>query len=355
LKLIIDADFGLMNDDAWATLLALKDPRAEVLGVTVVAGNFDVSSEYRNATEVLSRAGYPEVPVLMGASTPLVHVRGPCEDRVWGGWDRDRAERAREGTPQPGAVEFILEQARAHPGEVSVLAIGPLTNLALALREEPALPHLLDRIVVMGGSIDGLPHGGGNVTPSAEFNIWVDPEAARAVFRSGARLLLVPLNATRLAKFTEADLERIVAAPGPIADLFREHILPAYAQPPGTYHRESLYEYALCDPLTLACLMEPDVCTTKMMFVEVEIGSVLAYGTTYGYVIGEQAPPEMPHPERVEWMKRKHLQAPNAWAWTGLILPDHPPYWTTPPAELEVVVDVDVEAFRRWFLDTLTS
>jgi len=354
-KLIIDADFGLMNDDAWATLLALKDPRAEVLGVTVVAGNFDVTSEFRNARDILARAGYADVPVLMGASRPLVHERGPWEDRLWGGWARDVAEREAEGSVQPGAVQFILDQARAFPGEVSVLAIGPLTTLALALRQEPALPSLLDQIVVMGGSIDGLPHGGGNVTPTAEFNIWVDPEAARAVFRSGGRILLVPLNATRLAKFAEADLDRIVGAAGPVAELFREHVQPAYAEPPGSYQREALYEYALCDPLTLACLLEPGLRTTRPMFVDVEVGHVLAYGTTYGYVIGEQAPPDMPHPKSVEWMKRRHLAAPGAWAWTGLILPDHPPYWTTPPKQLDVVVDVDVDRFRRWFLDTLTG
>lgn len=353
MKLIVDTDFGLMNDDAWATLLAIRDPRADVIGVTVVAGNFDVTSEYRNARLVLDRAGHPDVPVFMGASRPLVHERGAWEDRLWGGWSRDIAERERAGTPEPDAVDFIVGQARAHPGEVTILAIGPLTTLALAIRKEPALPQLLDRVVIMGGSIDGLPNSGGNVTPTAEFNIWVDAEAARIVLRSGARITLVPLNVTRLAKFEEGDLRRIIANDGPVAELFREHVLPAYSEPPGSYDREALYEYALCDPLTLACLLVPDLCTTAEMYVDVEVGSVLAYGTTYGYVIGEPVPPDMSHPERVKWMKRQHLAAPNAWAWTGLIMPGHPPYWSTPPERVSVVVDVDVAAFKAWFLATM--
>ena len=352
MKLIIDTDFGLMNDDAWATLLAIQDPRTDVLGVTVVAGNFDVTSEFQNARHVLDRAGHPEVPVFMGASRPLIHERGPWEDRLWGGWSLDAADRERDGTPLPDAVDFIIQQARENPGQVTILAIGPLTTLALAFRKEPALAHLLDRVVVMGGSIDGLPNGGGNVTPSAEFNIWVDPEAARIVLRSGANLTLVPLNATRLAKFDEADLQRILANEGPIAELFREHVLPAYAEPAGSYDREALFEYAMCDPLTLACLLEPDLCTTAAMYVEVEVASVFAYGATYAYVLGAPVPDDMPHPERVKWMKRQHLAAPHAWAWTGLIQPAHPPYWVTPPASVSVVTDVDVPGFRRWFFAT---
>lgn len=353
MRLMVDADFGLMNDDAWATLLALRDPRAEVVGVSVVAGNFDVTSEYRNARHVLDRAGHADIPVLMGASRPLVHVRGPWEDSLWGGWARDAAEQGPDDGVEPDAVDFIIREARRHPGELTVLAIGPLTNLALAIRKEPALPSILDRLVIMGGSIDGLPNGGGNVTPNAEFNIWVDPEAARIVLRSGADITLVPLNATRLAKFEESDLRRIVGTDGPVAELFREHVVPAYSEPPGTYGREALYEYGLCDPLTTACLLEPGICSTTPMFVDVETAPVLAYGATYGYILGAPVPPDVTHPERVAAMKREHLTAPNAWAWTGLILPDHPPYWTTPPNEVNVVTSVDVPKFKSWFLETI--
>jgi inosine-uridine nucleoside N-ribohydrolase len=353
-KLIVDADFGLMNDDAWATLLALRDSRAEVLGVSVVAGNFDLTSEYRNARHVLDHVGRADIPVLKGASRPLVHERGPWEDRLWGGWALDAGEQDPDDGHGPDAVNFIVREARAHPEQVTVLALGPLTTLALAFRREPALARLLDRLVIMGGSIDGLPNGGGNVTPNAEFNIWVDPEAARIVLRSGADITLEPLNVTRLAKFEESDLRQIVAVDGPVAELFREHVLPVYSEPPGTYGREALYEYGLCDPLTTACLIEPGICETTPMFVEVETAPVLAYGTTYAYVLGAPVPPDVSHPDSVAAMKREHLTGPNAWAWTGLIQPDHPPYWTTPPSEVSVVTSVDVARFKRWFLETIT-
>lgn len=353
MKLIVDTDIGLMNDDAWTVLLALAEPTIELVGVTVVAGNFDLTSELRNAHHVLERAGHAEVPVLAGASRPLVHERGPWEHGMWGGWSLDATARESTAPTEPDAVDFIIDQARAHPGEVSILAIGPLTTLALAFRKEPALPRLLDRVLVMGGAIIGLPHGSGNVTPLAEFNVWVDPEAARIVLRSDARLTLVPLNTTRRARFEADDLERIVRGDGPVAALFREHVAPQYALPPGSYLREALHEYALCDPVALACLVRPELATTTELYVDVEIGLGLAYGTTYGYVIGDPAPPDMPHPERVHHMKRHHLAGRDRLAFTGLILPAHPPYWPTPPRLVPVVTDIDVDAFKAWFHATL--
>jgi len=352
---IIDADFGLMNDDAWAVLLALREPRLDVLGVCVTAGNFDLNSEAQDARHVLDAAGHANVPVLAGAGMPLVHARGPWEDGLWGGWARDAATLRSVPIDLPDAVEFIVDQARARPGEITLLVLGPLTTTALAIQREPRLPSLLRRIVVMGGSIVGLPRGGGNVTPTAEFNIWVDPEAARFVLRSGAAVTLVPLNAIRLLKFEEQDLDRIVGAGTPVSALFREHVLPAYADPPGSYDREALYEYAMCDPTTVATLVLPDSFATTRMFVEVETAPVLAYGTTYGYVLGDEPPAEVPFPQSLKLMKREHLLGPDAWAWTGVVQPSHPPYWTTPPAEVDVVLGVDVPAVKAWFVETITS
>jgi purine nucleosidase len=353
-RVIIDADFGLMNDDAWAVLLALREPRLDVLGVCVTAGNFDLTSEARDARHVLDRAGHEGVPVLAGAGFPLVHERGPWEDGLWGGWARDAATLRKEPLALPAAVDFIVEEARSRPGEVTLLVLGPLTTAALAIQREPRLPSLLRRIVVMGGSIVGLPRGGGNVTPTAEFNVWVDPEAARAVLRSGAALTLVPLNAIRLLKFEESDLEQILAAGTRVSALFRDHVRPAYDEPPGSYDREALYEYAMCDPTTVATLVLPDAFTTTRMFVEVETAPVLACGTTYGYVIGDPSPADVPYPQTLKHMKREHLLGPDAWAWTGVVQPSHPPYWTTPPAEVDVVLDVDVSAVKAWFLETIT-
>ena len=181
--LIIDVDTGI--DDAFGLLYACASPRARLLGVSTVAGNVDLASATRNTRAVLALAGRADVPVWPGCAAPMLHA--PADARaVHGGPGLGYAV-----LPEPPRRRRRAERDRrdrrrtrsARTGELVLVATGPLTNIALALLREPALPRLLARLVLMGGAY----REGGNVTPAAEFNIWHDPEAARIVFRAFAR------------------------------------------------------------------------------------------------------------------------------------------------------------------------
>src|SRR5690625_5402112 len=175
-KMIIDTDTA--SDDAVALVLALRDPRVEVLGITVVVGNVEVDKGVQNALYTAERCGV-SVPVYRGADRPLMHefevaynVHGQDGMGDVGLRLSGRDPKAMHG------VDAIIELARAHAGEVTLVTLGPLTNLALALRKAPEIADMFEKVVVMGGTGDHL----GNATPATEFNIWVDPEAAAIVF-----------------------------------------------------------------------------------------------------------------------------------------------------------------------------
>jgi len=176
--LILDVDTGV--DDALAILYALASPEVTLIGATTVMGNVDIDHTTENTLAVLELCGYADVEVAKGAARPLVrdHMAFPV---VHGARGLGEAELPRpSGVPSDrDAARLLVETARARPGEVLLVATGPLTNVALALSEEPALPELLKGFAIMGGAFDHQ----GNVTPAAEANIWVDPEAAQAVFR----------------------------------------------------------------------------------------------------------------------------------------------------------------------------
>jgi purine nucleosidase len=181
---LIDTDTA--SDDAVALIMALKNPAVDVAAITVVAGNVHVDQACRNALYTAELCG-SEVPVFRGAEAPL---RRPLQDASW---FHGRDGMGDHGYPAPrrlaerlGAAEAIIQTAEKFPG-LTVVTLGPLTNLAQALERKPDLPKLIARCVVMGGA----PCCEGNVTPAAEFNIWCDPEAARLVFHSGLPLEMV--------------------------------------------------------------------------------------------------------------------------------------------------------------------
>ena len=192
LKIIYDTDIGWMNDDCIALLFALHCPEIEVLGVTPVMGNYDLAYEVACALRLTEVAGHAHIPVAAGFDRPLLHERGSYADQMWGKW----ATFEKGFTLPPGhprlkadprhAVDFIIDTLRANPGEVTLVAVGPLTNVAIALRKAPDIAALAKRVVVMGGGINLFPGGWGNSTPLAEFNFWVDPEAARIVMRGNS-------------------------------------------------------------------------------------------------------------------------------------------------------------------------
>ena len=214
-KILIDCDPG--HDDAMAILFAAR--HLDLVGITTVHGNSTVENTTRNALAILELAGI-DVPLAAGCADPLAQKR-PARTRN----DFDVVE-----LPAPArrpldthAVEFLIEMAHRHRGELVLAAIAPQTNIALALRREPRLKDWLREITIMGGST-----GLGNVTAAAEFNIHCDPEAAWAVFHSGARIRMVGLNVTRPTVFDEADIARLKGSgrkiAGMIADLISAYL-----------------------------------------------------------------------------------------------------------------------------------
>ncbi|HEY9548450.1 MAG TPA: nucleoside hydrolase, partial [Kiloniellaceae bacterium] len=198
--IIIDTDPG--QDDAIAILLALASPELTVLGITAVAGNVPLALTEKNARKVCELAGRPEVKVFAGCARPLVRPPVTAE-QVHGKTGLDGPDLPEPAMPlQPQhAVDWLVDTLRAAPaGSITLCALGPLTNLAAAIVKAPDIVARIGEIVLMGGGF----FEGGNTTPAAEFNIYVDPHAAQVVFASGAKLTMHPLDVTHKALMTRA-------------------------------------------------------------------------------------------------------------------------------------------------------
>jgi inosine-uridine nucleoside N-ribohydrolase len=266
-RVLVDCDPG--HDDAIALLLALASPELVLLGVTTVAGNQTLAKTTANAIRVVELVG-ADVPVAAGAGRPLVREHHGA-DSVHGetGMDGPALREPRRAPSEQHAIDFLAEQIREHDGRVTLVATGPLTNVALLLARHPdAQP---DRVVVMGGAI-----GGGNVTPAAEFNIWADPEAARRVFASGLDVTMVGLEVTHRAPMTRAHAEelrrsepvgRFVAE---LWDFFSRFHLRAYGTEDSPVH----------DALALAHVIRGDLLTTEYLNVDIDCESSLCRGRT---------------------------------------------------------------------------
>jgi inosine-uridine nucleoside N-ribohydrolase len=263
-RILLDCDPG--HDDAIALLLALASPELELLGVTTVAGNQTLEKTTANAIRVLEFVGCADIPVAAGAGQPLVrdpfvaaYVHGET------GLDGpDLPPPQREPLAQH-AVDFLAE----HVTGATLVAVGPLTNVALLLARHPeARP---DRIVLMGGSI-----GLGNVTPAAEFNIWADPEAAARVFASGLELIMIGLDVTHQALLLDADADRLRAS-GRTGRMVAE-LYDFFAR----FHAETYgFEGApIHDAVAVAHVLEPELVETKRCHVAIECGSELTRGRT---------------------------------------------------------------------------
>lgn len=271
--LIIDCDPGV--DDAVGLLLALAAPALEVLAITTVGGNVPVGKTSRNARIIRQAAGREDVPVFAGAARPL--TREPA-----GAGDFHGAEGLGDETPfEPRAPlargeagDAIIDIVRARPETSVVVAVmGPMTNLALALRRAPDLVERLGPVVVMGGARSE----GGNITASAEFNIWADPEAAAEVFDSGLKVIAFGLDATHQVRATEDRIARIEAIGGEPARLAASTL--RFSQ---RIERDIVgWEAApLHDPCTVAWLMAPDLFELRPCRIAVETVSELTRGHT---------------------------------------------------------------------------
>ena len=271
-SLIIDCDPGV--DDAIALLLALASPdEFDLLGITTVAGNVPLALTQYNARRITHLAQRPEVPVYGGCPRPL--LRSPVTaEHVHGQTGLDGAVIPDPTHPlQPQhAVAFFIDQCRATQAPITLATLGPLTNLAVALIQAPDIAQAIDRIVAMGGAL-----GRGNVTPSAEFNIYADPHAARVVVEAGLNLTLIPLDVTHQVITTPerlAALEELGSPVGPAAAGWLRH----YGQREGEGY--GLAGAPLHDPCVIAYLMQPNLFSGRPMYLAIETDSPLCLGRT---------------------------------------------------------------------------
>jgi purine nucleosidase len=263
-------------DDAIAFLAALASPeQLEVLAITAVAGNVPVELTSKNALKALELAGRTDIPVYKGAAAPLVRPLVTAE-HVHGRTGFDGYALPEPATAlQPGfAPDAIVELAMSRPaGSVTLCCLAPLTNIALALAREPRLARHLAGIVLMGGAMCE----GGNITPAAEFNFYVDPEAAARVFASGIPIVMIPLDCTHQALITDARLEALRSAGTPIGNAFY-HLLEfnkrfdraKYGWPGGPLH----------DATVTAYLLSPELFAGRDVFVAIECASPLTLGAS---------------------------------------------------------------------------
>ncbi|MFM2106211.1 MAG: hypothetical protein RL338_1243 [Chloroflexota bacterium] len=271
-KAILDVDPG--HDDAVAILLAAASPALELLAITAVAGNQTLEKTALNARRVCSVAGIRDVPVAAGCDRPLVRpLRTAGNIHGETGLDGPVFAGEPEVPLDPRhAVDLIVELALAHPGEVTLIPVGPLTNVATALRREPRLAGALAGISLMGGA-----WGLGNQTPGAEFNILVDPEAARVVFESGVPIVFHPLELTHQAKATPDVIARIEALGTPLARFVVE-MLGFFAE---TYRRRNGFDGPpLHDPCAVAYVIDPSLFETRAVRVDVETHAEFSAGRT---------------------------------------------------------------------------
>lgn len=272
-KIIIDTDPG--QDDAMAILLALASPELDVLGITAVAGNVPLKLTEKNARKICELAGRPDIKVYAGADRPLVRQLVTAEE-VHGKTGLDGPDLPEPKMPlQEGhAVDFLIETLmREESGAVTLCPLGPLTNIALALAREPRIAARIKRIVLMGGGF----FEGGNVTPAAEFNIYVDPHACDIVLRSGIEIVMMPLDVThkaltsskRIAGFRKMGT-KVGTAAAEMLEFFERFDEEKYGTDGGPLH----------DPCVIAYLLKPELFEGRTCNVSVEIGSELTMGMT---------------------------------------------------------------------------
>lgn len=276
--LIIDCDPGV--DDAIALLLALASPsHLSLLGITTVAGNVPLSLTHRNARKICALAGKPQTSVYAGCPRPLLRPLATAAE-IHGATGLQGAELIEPAHPAPTqhAVDFLTSQLLKATEPITLAVLGPLTNLAVALIQSPQIAKNIKQLVIMGGAI-----GQGNITPSAEFNIYVDPHAAHVVFTADIPTVLITLDTTHQVLTTPERLEKIRAIGNPIAiaaagmlDFYGQADRKNYDLPGGPLH----------DPCVIAYLLNPSLFTTKPVSIAVETTGEHTLGRT---VISDKA------------------------------------------------------------------
>ena len=271
-RIILDVDTG--TDDAVALMLAALSPDLELVGATTVVGNCPAAICTENTLRVFQHIGV-DIPVYQGMVEPLARPDFPRSGPSVIHGDYLDLSAARSSARQQHAVDWLVETLLASEGDITLLPVGPLTNIAAAIKKEPRVLDKIPELIIMGGA-----HHVGNRTPSAEFNIWVDPEAARIVLGSGLPIRLVPLDATHKALLALADCSQLRALGTPAAEAsaaFTERRIESYSR----YQPMNRPDAApVHDALAVCALLEPDILTTEFIYVDVETRGELTAGRT---------------------------------------------------------------------------
>lgn len=271
-RILFDTDPGI--DDACAILLALASPEVSVEGLSIVHGNCSLTQGTTNALSVLELANATHIPVAKGCEFPLVQP-SLLAPETHGDTGLGYAE-----LPPPRlkpiaqhAIDFLIEKILASPGEITLVAIGPLTNVALAVRQAPRIVQALKEIVIMGGAL----RYEGNTTALAEFNTYVDPHAAHIVYHAGIPTTLVPLDVTYQCVLTQGDVRRLREVDSSITK-FVADATRFYMQ----FHDEfqKIDGCVINDPLALALTFAPELCTYQELPVDVDISGGISLGKT---------------------------------------------------------------------------
>ena len=272
-RILIDTDPGI--DDSLAILLALASPELSLEGLSVVHGNCSLGQAIRNGLSILELANATHVPLAVGCELPLVQpslLAPETHGNTGLGYAKLPAPRIKP-TVQHGS-DFLIEKILSSPGEFTLVAIGPLTNVALAIRKEPRIVGALKELIIMGGAI----RHEGNTTALAEFNIYVDPHAAHIVLHAGIPTTLVPLDVTYQCVLTTQDVERLQKIDSPI---------PGFIKDATNYYMEYHDDYqgikgcVINDPLALALTFAPELCDYQELPVDVDISGGVSMGKTF--------------------------------------------------------------------------
>lgn len=271
--IILDTDPGI--DDALAILLALASPEVVLDGISAVHGNASAEQVTTNALSILELANTSHIPVYQGCDLPLVK-ESLLSPETHGNSGLGYANLSAPTTkPQiKHGSDYLIEQIMSHPGEITLVAIGPLTNVAIAIRKEPRIVQNVKEVFVMGGAIKHQ----GNTTPLAEYNTFVDPHSAHIVFHSGMPITLTPLDVTYECIFLKEDLNRLLKIDSPITKFISDAT---------RFYMEFHDEYqkidgcVINDPMTLALTYMPEICDYQDLYVDVDISTGVGLGNTF--------------------------------------------------------------------------
>jgi purine nucleosidase len=272
-RIILDTDPGI--DDSLAILLALASPEIQLEGLTVVHGNSSTEQGVTNALSVLELAKAQGIPVAHGCDLPLVQpsLLAPETHGDKGLGYADLPEPESRPIVQKGS-DFLIEKIMSNPGEITLVAVGPLTNIALAIRQEPRIVEAVKEVFIMGGAI----RHEGNTTPLAEFNTYVDPHAAHIVYHSGMPIILTPLDVTYQCILLAEDVARLQIIESPIPDFIAD-ATRFYME----FHDEyqGIQGCVINDPLTLALTFAHELCNYSEYYVDVDVSGGISMGKTF--------------------------------------------------------------------------